>query len=337
MRKMQKETILGFLKKKENRDSIFSAVLAEIVLAIIGFTATIVSGLFSYLYWLSYFKRLEIPMEFCKDAIIPSTNIVVTVLPALFFGFIISIMILIIADVILVKIRHSKMLLILSEALFIILSFFALFPAATAGSDVWPGYLCMVYVIIFFTGSFWHSACVRVLSGFKFTRYAKCIGNVILCIVAFLLILYTVYVYGGFENRFTTTDWYTDIRYCAEERTLKPDQNVKIILFETDDYYYTVEGVYEVFESSADQVVIHDLNHTLVDKGSVNTYTKDLNYIIISDEEEQWKPPSNNEILFLIILIYCFIQLETLFMGWPTKMNKSKSRTKANKSRNTHK
>ncbi len=335
MGKMQKETIFGFLK--ENRDSIFSAVLAGIVLFIIEFIATFVSGLFSYLYWLSYFKRLEIPMEFCKDAIIPITDIVVTVLPALFIGFIISIMMLIIAGVFLVKMRHSKMLLILSEALFIILSFFALFPAATAGLDVWPGCLCMVYVIIFFTGPFWHSACVRGLSGFMFTRYAKCIGNAILCIVAFILILYTVYVYGGNKNRLTTTDWYTDIRYCAEEKQLKPDQNVKIILFETDDYYYTVEGVYEVFESSEDQIVIHELDHTLVDKGSVNTYHKLVHYIHISDEEEQWKPPSNNKILFLIILIYCFIQLAALFIGWPTKMNKSKSRTKSNKSRNTHK
>lgn len=333
MRKMQKDGVFGFLEKKENKESFLVSFLASFVIVILGVIGTIVSGIFSYLYWLSYFKRLAIPMEFCKEAITPITDLVVTILLALLMAFIISIIILIVLDEIFSKIRQSNVLLILSEAIFVILTIIALFNAIFLSFDVWPGCLFAVYIIIFLTGSYWHTVCTRQLSAFRFSRYAKHVGYVILSIGTFFLILYTVFIYGGHKNRLATTDWYTEIRYCAEERKLKPDQIIKIILFETDDYYYTVEAEYHILDPNNEgQIVVKDLDHTLIDKGSVNTYSEFIHYIYIW-EKSKWMPPSDNMILFLIFFIYFYIQLAALFIGWPEKTVINKPSQKPNKSK----
>lgn len=331
MRKKSKSSIWDFVEKKENRDNFLIAFFSGLAIVTVGFIGTIVSGLFSYMYWLSYFKRLEIPMEFYRDALIPITDLVVTIFLAMVFGFIVSLPIIIAMDEIHKRIRHSKILLILSEVLFVILTVFTLFYAATLTFNVWPGFLLMAYVIIFFTGFIWHSCCVGRPVAYYFTRYAKRIGYILLSVATFFLILYTVFIYGGYKNRLATTDWYTEIRYCAEERKLKPDQKIKIILFETDDYYYTVEAEYHVLDSNHEgQIVVKNLDHTLINKGTVNTYSDSIRYIYIYGSKK-WMPPSDKTILFLIIFIYCYIQLAALFIGLPTRKITNKPSDKPRK------
>ena len=337
MRELQKKSIFGFLKTRENREGFFSSLLssllASFVFVMIGGIGTVVTGIFSYFYWLSYFKRLDIPMEFYKEANIPITDLVVTLLLALFFGFIIGVIILIGLYVLFAKIRHSKVLLIFSEVIFIIFTFTALFIATSLTFNVWPGCLSAFYIMLFLTGSYWHAVCLRQLSDFRFSRNAKRVGYVAFSMAAIILMLFTVFIYGGHKNRLATSDWYTEVRYCSEERKLKPGQTIRIILFETDNYYYAVEAEYRTFDSNNEgQIVVQELDHTLIDKGSVNTFSEFFHYINIVGQKK-WMPPSDNMILFLICLIYCYIQLAALFIGWPTRTVTNKSSPKSNKSK----
>lgn len=367
--------LFQLLSRKKYRNEIIIAVVTAVILA----SWEKIAALFSYCYWLSFFKRCWIPMVFYHDAVIPFEDKVRIFGTAVAFCF--SILI-VLSETRELKNKSCKKVKVTWSTIAIILLIITLLSSAE---------------FILLMGTWfrsWHGLCIlgmAVVHCFLISGYSKLrindeqkentiqvehdvnetndtnkklkenpapdqnetakavkksikniastafisllhklknksdlikrVCHVIIFLTTVLMIVYSIYLFGGFNNRlyYESSEFGSiPITYNKEADKLEPEDTFRVILFETDEYYYTVEGLYRVLDSGFNQVWILSFDHTLVEKNSVTVGTLSVHGTIGTFSKE-WAPPTDKVIFCYIIALVFHFHFSSLFIGLTIK------------------
>ena len=324
------QIITDFTKK--HTAAIAVSIITALITAIGGWA---LNG-FRYLYWLSYFKRFKVPSSFYTQAIIPDVDkLYVFVLLVLVIGIVLWSILNSLSEWIqrlflkfCIPEPLTKKGAIACEITF--LFFFSFLYAIGIGlCNDWLGYGLLFSELVFLIGTYWHSCLGKKILSSGWSIKAKNQLYSILFVVVILMLLYLLYLYGGDVNCLSSNNggW---ANYVVQDESiepvLNPGDNIKVVLFETEKYYYTIDGDYwKLINSGNIQIKVVDLRYTLLEKQSTKVESIYIDSLFAFLAESGWEPPTLAQYEWFSFQVYVYVLVSSLIVGWPTKKKDTQS------------
>ena len=263
-----------------------SKIVASIVISLITISCNWFVNLCGYLYWRSFFSRFKIPFKYINEAIIPRNDmkyiIVLMIPPIILLWLFLSACLQKLKPFLnpffkKISIHVLKKNSIIVKLLIFIFTLGVIFFLLIVGIEIADEWKWLVvsavrrtvfYVLFLEVIAFLGYHLFRfVLQNYHHLEQRKWKQWIIINgIVAIYLVLSIVYVFGALSNNYPK-NWYQTITIVADddyESLLNNNEetSVRIVLFETADYYYVVDAL----ARGKDNININKLDYTFVEK-----------------------------------------------------------------------